>query len=194
LTFRQASWDEPLIHELDNGRRGLTLAGLVEEFRQLMGELSISPSILREEPPQLPEVSEVEVIRHYTRLSEMSYGVDNGPVPLGSCTMKYNPKVALRYAFDERLQLIHPLEPEDRYQGVLRALYELQRWLAAIVGMDSCSLGVSAGAQGELAGVLTIKRYHELKGSNGPEDRDYSARLCPWHEPRQRCHGWLQGR
>jgi len=164
LTFRQASWDEPLIHELDNGRRGLTFVGLLEEFRQLMGELSIPPSILREEPPQLPEVSEVEVIRHYTRLSEMSYGVDNGPVPLGSCTMKYNPKVALRYAFDERLQLIHPLEPEDRYQGVLRALYELQQWLAAIVGMDFCSLGVSAGAQGELAGVLTVKRYHELKG------------------------------
>ncbi|MFP3319191.1 MAG: aminomethyl-transferring glycine dehydrogenase subunit GcvPB, partial [Acidilobus sp.] len=136
MTFRQASWDEPLIHELDNGRRGLTFVGLIEEFRQLMGELNIPPSILREEPPQLPEVSEVEVIRHYTRLSEMSYGVDNGPVPLGSCTMKYNPKVALKYAFDERLQLIHPLEPEDRHQGVLRALYELQQWLAAIVGMD----------------------------------------------------------
>ncbi|MGC9071105.1 MAG: aminomethyl-transferring glycine dehydrogenase subunit GcvPB [Acidilobus sp.] len=170
MTFRQARWDEPLIYELSSGRRGLTFTDLVDDLKKYVGELKISHSVARTEEPPLPEVSEVEVVRHFTRLSEMSYGVDNGPVPLGSCTMKYNPKIALRYAFDERLGQLHPLEPEEVLQGILEILYELQQWLASITGMDYCSLGLSAGAQGELAGVLIIKRYHELRGQSSVKD------------------------
>ncbi len=166
MNFRQARWDEPLIYELSQGRRGATISDTPTELKAEVGPLSISMQIARGEGPLLPEVSEVEVVRHFTRLSEMAYGVDNGPVPLGSCTMKYNPKVALRYAFDEGLSMLHPLEPEEYYQGVLEALYELQTWLAAITGMDLCSLGITAGAQGELAGALIIRRYHDLKGQS----------------------------
>ncbi len=166
MTFRQARWEEPLIYELGNGRRGLILTEVPDDMKREVGNVSIPPTLRRVEEPPLPELSEVEVIRHFTRLSEMSYGVDNGPVPLGSCTMKYNPKVALRYAFDERISAVHPLEPEDNYQGLLEMLFELQGWLATITGMDACSLGISAGAQGELAGVLIIKRYHELRGQS----------------------------
>ena len=166
MSFRQARWDEPLIYELSHGRRGAIISDTPSDIKDLVGPLSIPQQIARTREPQLPELSEVEVVRHFTRLSEMAYGVDNGPVPLGSCTMKYNPRIALRYAFDERLSHLHPLEPEEYYQGVLEILYELQTWLAAITGMDLCSLGIAAGAQGELAGALIIRRYHELKGQS----------------------------
>ncbi len=149
MIFRQSRWDEPLIYELSAGRRGLVFQDLIDDFKGHVGEIRLPEAIARGEELPLPEVSEVEVIRHFTRLSEMSYGVDNGPVPLGSCTMKYNPKLALRYAFDERLSQLHPLQPEETFQGLLRVIYELQEWLAAITGMDYCSLGISAGAQGE---------------------------------------------
>ncbi|MDP8003266.1 MAG: aminomethyl-transferring glycine dehydrogenase subunit GcvPB [Caldisphaera sp.] len=161
--FKQSKWDEPIIYELSNGREGLRFDSINDEFKKIFNGISIPNSILREKDPNLPEVSEVEVIRHYTRLSEMAYGVDNGPVPLGSCTMKYNPKIALKYATDERLSLIHPFQPEETIQGLLKALYELQNWLALITGMDICSLHPAAGAQGELSGVLIIRKYHEIK-------------------------------
>ena len=109
-------------------------------------------------------VSEVEVLRHYVNLTQMSYGVDNGPVPLGSCTMKYNPRIGLEIASDERITWLHPLQDERTIQGLLEILYLLQQWLAEITGMDACSLHPAAGAHGELAGVLIIRKYHELRG------------------------------
>ncbi len=164
MTFRQAAWDEPLIYELSEGRRGLTFNGMNRRFKEILGDVRVPEELRRSSEPQLPELSEVEVVRHFTRLSESSYGVDNGPVPLGSCTMKYNPKEALRVAFDESLQLLHPLIPDEYVQGLLEALYRLQEWLASITGMDICTLAPAAGAQGEFSGVAIIHRYHELKG------------------------------
>jgi len=168
--FRQAKWDEPSIYELSNGREGIRFSHINDTFRNIMGEISIDANVKREKDPQLPEVSEVEVIRHYTRLSEMSYGVDNGPVPLGSCTMKYNPRIALRYSSDNRLAFVHPLQPEETIQGLLKALYNLQIWLAEITGMDYCTLHPAAGAQGELTGILTIRKYHEIKDQISTKD------------------------
>jgi glycine dehydrogenase subunit 2 len=112
----------------------------------------------------LPEVSELDVVRHYSRLSQMNYGVDTHFYPLGSCTMKYNPKInedAARMAGFGRL---HPLAPEAASQGALQLMYDLGRMLAELAGMDAVSLQPAAGAQGELAGVLMIRAYHEARG------------------------------
>jgi glycine dehydrogenase subunit 2 len=162
--FRQAKWSEPLVFELGApGRIGVALPEVSEEVRALVGEPRIPSIMRRTTPPPLPELSEVEVVRHFTRLTQMSYGVDNGPVPLGSCTMKYNPRIAWQVAFDSRIAELHPLQDERTVQGLLEMVYELQKWLANIVGMDVCALHPAAGAHGELAGVLTIRRYHEVK-------------------------------
>jgi len=115
---------------------------------------------LRARPAQLPEVSEFDVVRHYTRLSRMNYGVDTHFYPLGSCTMKYNPKVNEDMARVPGFARLHPLTPDEAAQGALALMGELADMLAEIVGMDAASLQPAAGAQGELTGVLMIRAYH----------------------------------
>src|SRR5262245_56965438 len=121
-------------------------------------------AFLREAPPELPEVSEVDVIRHYSRLSQLNYGVDTHFYPLGSCTMKYNPKLNEDMARLPGFARLHPLAPEAASQGALRLMHELARDLAEIAGMDQVSLQPAAGAQGGLAGVLMIRAYHLSRG------------------------------
>lgn len=163
--FRQAKWNEPLVFELGApGRIGIALPEVESEVKKVVGDIRLPESIRRTQPPNLPELSEVEVVRHFTRLTQMAYGVDNGPVPLGSCTMKYNPRIAWSLAFDPRISMLHPLQDERTVQGLLEMMYELQKWLANIVGMDVCTLHPAAGAHGELAGILVIRKYHEIKG------------------------------
>jgi glycine dehydrogenase subunit 2 len=118
----------------------------------------------RREPAALPEVSELDVVRHYSRLSQMNYGVDTHFYPLGSCTMKYNPKINEDMARLGGFARLHPLAPEALSQGALQLMYDLARMLAEIAGMDAVSLQPAAGAQGELAGVLMIRAYHEARG------------------------------
>src|SRR5215467_16053096 len=115
---------------------------------------------LRQTPAALPEVSEFDAVRHYTRLSRMNYGVDTHFYPLGSCTMKYNPKLHEDMARLAGFAKVHPLSPEASAQGALQLMHELARDLAEIAGMDAVSLQPAAGAQGELAGVLMIRAYH----------------------------------
>ncbi|MFZ7103185.1 MAG: aminomethyl-transferring glycine dehydrogenase subunit GcvPB [Peptococcaceae bacterium] len=119
--------------------------------------------LLRENEPDLPEVGEVDVVRHFTRLSQMNYGVDTGFYPLGSCTMKYNPKINEDMANLPGLALIHPYQDEDLVQGALELSYKLDRYLSEIAGMERVTLQPAAGAQGELTGILIIKAYHEQK-------------------------------
>ncbi|MEZ0394164.1 MAG: aminomethyl-transferring glycine dehydrogenase subunit GcvPB [Desulfurococcaceae archaeon] len=165
MSYRQARWPEPLILEAGaSGRVGFLVPEPEEEVRRAVGRISIPESALRSRPARLPELSEVEVARHFVRLSQMSYGVEAGPVPLGSCTMKYNPRIAWELAFDDRIAELHPLQDDRTVQGLLEIMYELQKWLANIVGMDVCVLHPPAGASGELAGALTIRRYHEIGG------------------------------
>ncbi len=118
----------------------------------------------RRDPAALPEVSELDVVRHYARLSQMNYGVDTHFYPLGSCTMKYNPKINEDMARLGGFGRLHPLAPEALSQGALALMHELARMLAEIAGMDAVSLQPAAGAQGELAGVLMIRAYHEARG------------------------------
>jgi glycine dehydrogenase subunit 2 len=154
---------EPLIFEKGSpGRRGYSFPPLdvpnVEVNQLVPGQF------LRATPPQLPEVSEVEVVRHYVRLSRENYGVDVGFYPLGSCTMKYNPKINEDMAQLAGFSLAHPLQAEGNAQGALRLIYELECYLKEISGMDRVSLQPAAGAQGELAGMLMIRAHHEAQG------------------------------
>src|SRR5271167_1510907 len=112
-----------------------------------------------------PEVSEIEVIRHFTRLSTWNYAIDLGMYPLGSCTMKYNPRVNEFVARLEGLATEHPSQPGELSQGCLRILYDLQKCLLAITGMDAVTLQPAAGAQGELTGLLMIRAYLESQGN-----------------------------
>ncbi|WP_310226380.1 aminomethyl-transferring glycine dehydrogenase subunit GcvPB [Paenibacillus qinlingensis] len=126
----------------------------------------IPASMLREIPPQLPEVYEVDVIRHYTELSRRNFGVDNGFYPLGSCTMKYNPKINEDTARLSGFANIHPYQPEESLQGALELLYTLQNDLAALTGMDQVTLQPAAGAHGEWTGLMMIRAYHESRGEH----------------------------
>lgn len=131
-------------------------------------ELSeIIPSeFLNEKDVELPEVSEVDVIRHFTNLSSKNYGVDTGFYPLGSCTMKYNPKINEDMAAINGLSAIHPYQPEETIQGSLEMMYGLDKMLAEISGMDKVTLQPAAGAHGELTGLMIIKAYHEARGDS----------------------------
>jgi glycine dehydrogenase subunit 2 len=121
----------------------------------------IPASYLRREPPELPEVSELDVVRHYSRLSQLNYALDTHFYPLGSCTMKYNPKINEDMVRLPGFARLHPLAPAALSQGALRLMYELGQMLAEVSGMDAVSLQPAAGAQGELAGVLMIRAWHQ---------------------------------
>ena len=119
----------------------------------------------------LPELSQLDVVRHFTRLSQLNYSIDTTFFPLGSCTMKYNPRVQEEIARMPGFADLHPLADDADSQGALRLVYELQDWLAAIVGMDAASLTPAAGAQGELAGILISQAYHQSRGEGEQRKR-----------------------
>jgi glycine dehydrogenase subunit 2 len=115
-------------------------------------------------PADLPELAEIDVVRHFTRLSQLNFSIDTHFYPLGSCTMKYNPKVNDRMADLPGFAQLHPLQPAEQVQGMLRLLHDLERSLCEICGMDAFTLQPAAGAHGELAGMLMIRAYHESRG------------------------------
>jgi len=124
----------------------------------------IPPALLRTAYPVLPECSELQVVRHYTRLSKMNFAIDTHFYPLGSCTMKYNPRAAHRLAMLPGFLQAHPLADEQDQQGLLQCIYELQEFLIEVSGMQAASLAPMAGAQGEFAGVAMIAAYHRARG------------------------------
>ena len=151
--------NEPLLWEKGRkGRSGFSLP------RRDVESSPLDPA-LTGEGPDFPDLSEVDVVRHYTRLSTWNFGVDTGMYPLGSCTMKYNPKTNERQASLPGFSKAHPLLPEKLSQGALELMFKLERYLAEITGMEAVSLQPAAGAHGELAGMLLIYRYHKGKGS-----------------------------
>jgi glycine dehydrogenase subunit 2 len=130
--------------------------------------LSVLPSAsLRKTPPLLPEVSELDAVRHYTRLSQLNYSIDTQFYPLGSCTMKYNPRVCNELAMLPAFLARHPLAPVETGQGFLACMHDLQEILQAVTGMPAVSLAPMAGAQGEFSGVAMIRAYHEARGDHG---------------------------
>ena len=159
---------EALIFELSSpGRKAYTLPGLDVPESEL-------PENYTRDEVKLPEVSELDFVRHYTHLSQMNFSIDTVFYPLGSCTMKYNPKVNEKAAAIEGLTHVHPLQPEITAQGSLELMYKLQESLKEISGFSALSLQPAAGAHGEFAGVLIMRAYHESRG-----DKKRSKILIP---------------
>src|SRR5213594_1907058 len=152
-----------LFEEGSPGRRAFDLPRLDVPLKR-KGDL-MDPELLRGEIDGRPELSEVDVIRHFTRLSTWNYHIDLGLYPLGSCTMKYNPKINERVARLEGFTEAHPYTPAELIQGALGIQKTLELCLAEITGMDAVTLQPAAGAQGELTGILMIRAYHESKGN-----------------------------
>jgi glycine dehydrogenase subunit 2 len=153
----QLSSREPLIFELSKSGRGA-----VTQFPPpVAGNAHVPANLRRQHLPALPEVSELQAVRHFTRLSQMNFSIDTHFYPLGSCTMKYNPKACNSYAMLPEFLGRHPLGPEP--QGFLACMHELQEMLQEITGMPAVSLTPMAGAQGEFAGVAMIRAYHRAR-------------------------------
>jgi len=155
---------EPLVFELSEpGRTGLRLPAI--DVPDAVAPAACLPAAaLRREPPALPEVGELDVVRHYTRLSRLNHAIDTGMYPLGSCTMKYNPKINDALAALQGFAGLHPYTPGSLAQGALRLLWDLEQALCALTGMAAFSLQPAAGAHGELAGMLIAAQYHRLRG------------------------------
>jgi len=166
MRFRQARFEEPLIFELSRpGAHGFEFPKLEPELERSLEEaLNEIPEELRREDLNLPELSELDVVRHFTRLSEMNYSITTGMYPLGSCTMKYNPVLNEEVASSPKVLDVHPLQPEETVQGCLKLLYDLEQLLKRLTGMDRFSFQPSAGAHGEFLGCLIIREYHRSKG------------------------------
>ena len=146
------------------GRTGIAMPKL--DVPEVSLSDSIPPELLRETPANLPEVSEPQVVRHYVNLSVKNHHVDKDLYPLGSCTMKYNPKINDALASLPGFINIHPHQPVKNVQGALHIMYELEQMLLKITGMSAATLQPSAGSQGEFSGILIMKKYHEQNGEN----------------------------
>jgi glycine dehydrogenase subunit 2 len=127
---------------------------------------TLPEALRRRTPPRLPEVSELQAVRHFTRLSQLNFSIDTHFYPLGSCTMKYNPRACNQYAMLPEFLGRHPLAPDATGQGILQCLYELQEMLKEVTGMQGVSLTPMAGAQGEFAGVAMIRAYHKARNDH----------------------------
>jgi glycine dehydrogenase subunit 2 len=161
---RNTSQNEGLIFEKSApGKRGIELPP--SDVPAIDAQALLGPDSARAEVEGFPEVSEIEVIRHFTRLSTWNYAIDLGMYPLGSCTMKYNPRVNEHVARLEGLATEHPYQPQELAQGCLRILFTLQKCLLEITGMEAATLQPAAGAQGELTGLLLIRAYLESQGN-----------------------------
>lgn len=159
----RASDDRLTIYERSRPGRRAFVAPLLDVPERALDEL-LPPELRRSEAPRLPEVAEPEIVRHYNRLSRRNFDLDTGFYPLGSCTMKYNPKLHERVAGLPGHARLHPLQDPSRAQGALELMWKLQQSLGEIAGLPHVSLQPSAGSHGELAGVLLTRAYHEDHG------------------------------
>ncbi|PZP55037.1 MAG: aminomethyl-transferring glycine dehydrogenase subunit GcvPB [Micavibrio aeruginosavorus] len=155
---RALHYEEPLLWELPQGDTG----GV--DFPK--ANIKSRTGLPIRETIGLPDLKEPQVVRHFVRLSTKNYSIDHGFFPLGSCTMKHNPRLNEKMARLPGFATIHPLQPEETVQGALALMYELQHWLATLTGLPGVCLSPAAGAHGELAGIMTIARAHEIKGNH----------------------------
>ncbi len=163
LVSQTVSQQEKLIFEVSStGRRGVILPSCDVPRKPL--EKMIPSQLQRKIPAKLPEVSELDIVRHFTRLSQLNYSVDTNFYPLGSCTMKYNPKVHEEIAKLEGFSRLHPYQPHEQTQGILEVLYHFSELLKEICGLSAFSLLPAAGAHGELLGMMVVRAYHLKRG------------------------------
>jgi glycine dehydrogenase subunit 2 len=156
--YRSVVWDEPLLKEIEEIKKG-----------HFTPQTALPVSLRRTNPVDIPDLDETQVMRHFFHLSQMNYGIESGIYPLGSCTMKYNPKICEEINRWEQFAMLHPYQDESTTQGTLQIMYELEQMLCEITGMDRFTLQPAAGAQGEFTGLLLARAYHE---SNKDFNRD----------------------
>ncbi len=182
--------NEALIFEKSSpGKKGYKLPPLdvpEADAAALLGDAA------RDHVGEMPELSEIEIIRHFTRLSTWNYAIDLGMYPLGSCTMKYNPRVNEFVSRLEGIAEAHPYQPESLSQGALQILSLLQDCLIEITGMDAITLQPAAGAHGEFTGILLVRAYHQSRGN--PAQDHHHSRLSARHQSRHRSQLRLPGR
>ncbi len=168
--------EEGLIFEI--GRPENTGVDLDEPlpFKHRLGSLE------RQEPAGLPGLSEPETMRHYVRLSRLNYSIDAGIYPLGSCTMKHNPRLNEALARLPGFADIHPMQPQSTVQGALELIAELARWLMVLTGMDAVAMPPRAGAHGEACGMMAIKAAIAAKGEVGSAQNCSRAGVGAWHQ------------
>ncbi len=159
---------EPTVFELSSPGRSAFSLPACDVPEQPIAAL-IPSQLQRSTTAELPEMSELQVVRHFTRLSQLNYSIDGGFYPLGSCTMKYNPKLHEDLVADPRWSGLHPHQPDSTVQGVLALLFRLQEYLCEIGGMDAFTLQPAAGAHGELTGLMIIRAFHESRGDHRSE-------------------------
>ncbi|MBN1280685.1 MAG: aminomethyl-transferring glycine dehydrogenase subunit GcvPB [Candidatus Thermoplasmatota archaeon] len=148
--YHSAVYEEPLLRELEEKR--------AEQDARTAG---LPRSLQRTAPPHIPSLDETQVVRHFFHLSQMNYGIESGIYPLGSCTMKYNPKLCEEISRWEHFSLVHPYQDESTLQGTLQLMYDLEAALCDITGMNAFTLQPAAGAQGEFTGLLITRAFHE---------------------------------
>ena len=179
------SQNEPLLFERSSpGKRAYQLPEL--DVPAVDPAEALGAENVRAEIEGFPEVSEVEAIRHFTRLSTWNYAIDHGMYPLGSCTMKYNPRINELVARIEGLAWAHPYQPEALAQGSMEVMARLEAALAEITGMDAVTLQPAAGAHGELTGILLIRALLEKRGN--PRQQDPDSRFGARHQSGHRRH------
>ena len=165
--YHAVAWKEPIIYQLGReGRRGYRVPPVEEEIKATVGDVvsRLPDKMRRKMPPDLPELSEPEVVRHFLRLSQQTYGVDTGIHIHGTCTMKYSPKINEAVSRSPKIAELHPLQDPETAQGILRIMYEFQTWLCELSGMDEFSLQPRGGAHAVFSNAHIIRAYHKLKG------------------------------
>jgi glycine dehydrogenase subunit 2 len=166
--YHAVAWNEPLIYQLGRkGRRGSAIIDVGDDIKKRVGDVlsEIPESMRRKEPVNLPELSEPEVVRHFIRLSQQNFGVDSGIIlGVGTCTMKYNPKINEALARSPRLADTHPLQDPSTVQGSLEITYHFGKYLCSISGMDEFSLQPRGGAHAVLTNALIMRAYHRSNG------------------------------
>ncbi len=172
--FHQAKWDEPIIFQLSNaGELGVMVPEIEDEITQTVGDSisAIPDTMKRDNAPALPELGQMQVLKHYLRLSQQNLGADlNVDIGQGTCTMKYSPKINEQFAASPRLTELHPFQKEETVQGILEILYKLDLFLREISGMDRFSLQPASGSQAILAMASIVRAYHESRGESDQRD------------------------
>jgi glycine dehydrogenase subunit 2 len=165
--YHAVSWKEPIVYQLSRkGRRGHRVPSVENELRAEIGDVTshIPEKMRRKHPPELPELSEPEAVRHYIRLSQETYGVDSGIHMHGTCTMKYSPKLNEYVTRSPKVADLHPLQAIETVQGALQIMYEFQKWLCELSGMAEFSLQPRGGAHAVFGNARIIRAYHKLNG------------------------------
>lgn len=170
--FHEARWDEPILMEMGApGQRAILVEEVEARVAEAVGDAAalLPPGYLRESVPKLPELGQMQLLRHYLRLSQETLGADiNIDIGLGTCTMKYNPKIHESFVRDPRFSELHPYQDEETVQGILQVIYETEQYMKAISGMDRFSFNPAGGSQAIFSNVAVVRAYHESRGE-GPQ-------------------------